>query len=224
MNVYLVGPTGSGKTHVAEQIARELDLPFYPISVGPQTSKSDLIGFIAGNNEYRTVAFYEAFTKGGVVLMDEADAAHAGVFTIVNAMTSNDVAGFPKSPLPEKKHKDFIVIAAANTFGLGPDRRYVGRNQLDAATRARFYFHEFNYDEKLEMNLSSDKKWCSRVQTIRAAINDLKEEVIACPRASYRGGALIEAGFTYAELEDALIFQGCNDEIKERILNRVGRS
>ena len=42
---FLAGPSGSGKTHSAEQLAKSLDLPYEAISVGPMTSKSDLVGF-----------------------------------------------------------------------------------------------------------------------------------------------------------------------------------
>lgn len=43
VNVWLVGPAGSGKTSAAENVARDLGLKFYSKSVGPQTSESALL-------------------------------------------------------------------------------------------------------------------------------------------------------------------------------------
>ena len=45
-NIMFVGPAGSGKTHLAGCVAESLQLPFYPMSVGLQTTKSDLLGFV----------------------------------------------------------------------------------------------------------------------------------------------------------------------------------
>ena len=53
------------------------------------------------------------------------------------------------------RHKDFVCMAAANTFGNGADRLYVGRNQLDAATLNRFTMGtvSMDYDPTLEETL-----------------------------------------------------------------------
>lgn len=51
-----------------------------------------------------------------------------------------------------KLHPEFRIIAAANTFGKGADRQYVGRNQLDEASLDRFRAGtvEMGYSKKLE--------------------------------------------------------------------------
>ncbi|MBF1043579.1 MAG: hypothetical protein HXL07_03745 [Candidatus Nanosynbacter sp.] len=43
--VWLYGEAGSGKSTAAEQMADELDLSFRSISLGPSTSKADLMGY-----------------------------------------------------------------------------------------------------------------------------------------------------------------------------------
>ena len=43
--VWLYGEAGSGKYTAAEQMADELDLSFRSISLGPSTSKADLMGY-----------------------------------------------------------------------------------------------------------------------------------------------------------------------------------
>ena len=45
-NIMLVGSAGGGKTHLVSMVADALKLNFYPMSVGLQTTKSDLLGFV----------------------------------------------------------------------------------------------------------------------------------------------------------------------------------
>lgn len=94
-NIMLVGEAGSGKTHLASSIAEALNLKFYPMSVGLQTTKSDLLGFINAHGQYVTSPVREAFEKGGVLLLDEFDSTHAGVVTIINSLLANGHCSFP---------------------------------------------------------------------------------------------------------------------------------
>jgi len=219
INVNMVGAAGSGKTFMAEAIAKALDLEFYAISVGLQTSKSDLIGYMDANGNYISTLLRKAFEFGGVFLIDEIDAGNPNVLTVINAMTSNSVAAFPDGMV--RKHKDFIILAAANTYGRGGDRQYVGRNPLDGATLDRFAVIDVDIDEKLETALSSNIIWCQRVQKIRKAIDDLKEKLICSPRATINGGIAIENGMSQEDAENAFIFRGINNDIKQRILERM---
>lgn len=219
LNVNMVGTAGSGKTYMAEQVAEALELPFYAISVGLQTSKSDLIGYMDANGNYVRTLLREAFEHGGVFLIDEIDAGNPNVLTVLNAMTSNSIAAFPDGMV--KKHENFIVLAAANTYGRGNDRQYVGRNPIDGATLDRFAFVDIDIDEGLETALAPNATWCRRVQQIRKAIFDLKEKVICSPRATINGGHAINDGMTFEDAEDAFIFRGIGNDIKTRILDRI---
>lgn len=217
-NVWLVGPSGSGKTHLVESIAKALDLKFEAISVGLQTSKTDLFGYTDAHGNYVETAFFRCYKNGGVFLLDEVDNGNANVLAMINAATSNSLCGFPVGMVA--KHKDFIFMAAANTYGLGANAVYVGRNQIDGATRNRFAFISVDYDETLENALTPNKAWLARVRRIRRAIDDLKEKVIASPRASILGSAAIECGFSIDTVMEMYIFQGVNKDVKDKILSR----
>ena len=219
INCNMVGTAGSGKTYMAEMAAKALDLPFFAISVGLQTSKSDLIGYMNANGQYVSTLLRQAFENGGVFLIDEIDAGNPNVLTVINAMTSNSFAAFPDGMV--QKHNDFVLLAAANTYGRGNDRQYVGRNPIDGATLDRFAFVTVDIDEKLEMDLAPDKIWAKRVQSIRRAIFDLKEKIICSPRATIYGGRDVQSGTSFEDAEAAYIWRGINDEIKNRILERV---
>lgn len=146
-NVWLVGPAGSGKTSAAHATANALGLRFFAKSVGPQTSESSLLGYFDANGRYVRTTLREAFENGGVFLLDEVDAGNPAVLVVINAILANGEAGFPDGNV--KKHKDFVLVAGANTIGQGADRQYVGRQQIDAATLDRFVFLTWDYDPTL---------------------------------------------------------------------------
>jgi hypothetical protein len=145
INTLLVGPAGCGKTTVAGMVAETLDLKFSSISCSAGMSESMLQGWLLpvgdhGRFEHVAAPFIQAYEKGGVFLLDELDAADPNVLVFLNTAIAGDHFFLPQrleKPMV-KKHKDFVLLAAANTFGNGADMQYVGRNQLDAATMDRF--------------------------------------------------------------------------------------
>jgi MoxR-like ATPase len=86
-----------------------------------------LTGFKSASGEYISTEFREAFEKGGLFLFDEIDASYPQAVLAFNAALANDYMDFPDKRI--LRHKDFYCIAAANTFGQGADRQYIGRNQ-----------------------------------------------------------------------------------------------
>lgn len=216
MDSMLVGPAGSGKTTVCHAVADALGLPFYAFSVGMQTTKTDLLGFVDAHGTYRETVLYQAYKDGGLYLLDEIDAGNSNVLTLLNAMLANGQYIFPNGERVER-HPDFICFAAANTFGRGADRQYVGRNQLDAATLDRFVVKDFDYDEALEKVLTGNDDWTARVQAYRRAAFDLKERVVISPRASIKGATLLAAGFKLAEVEELTVWKGLERAVIQKI-------
>ena len=148
LNVMLVGGAGSGKNVLCEQVAEALGLKFYMSNAVTQEYK--ITGFTDANGVYHPTPFYEAWTNGGLFMLDEVDASIADVLVTINAALSNGYADFPAPIGNVKKHKDFHVIAAGNTYGLGADYEYVGRNVIDAATRNRFMILDIGYSANIE--------------------------------------------------------------------------
>jgi hypothetical protein len=214
-NLYMVGPTGSGKTRGAFEASKALDLPFYALSVGPMTTQSQIMGFYNGHGEYVSSMFRKAYENGGVFLFDEIDAANATVLTCMNQGTSADECAFPDAMV--KKHKDFVCLAAANTYGRGADRIFVGRNQLDGATLDRFPILEWNYDEGLELEISGNVEWTKHVQNLRASAEKMKVRHIISPRASIVGAQMLEAGMKKSFVEESVIWKGLDSATVKRI-------
>lgn len=218
-NIMLVGGAGGGKTHLVGSIAEALKLQFYPMSVGLQTTKSDLLGFINANGIYMPSPIRLAYENGGVLLLDEFDAAHAGVITILNSLLANGHCSFPDKIV--EKHKDFVCLCACNTYGKGGTMDYVGRNRLDAATLDRFIIVDVDYDENLEKTLTNHDDWTRIVNKIRENISKFGIKMIVSPRASMDGADLLDGGFSFEDVLEMCIFKGCDDDTKEKCMKGV---
>lgn len=221
----VVGPAGTGKTHAAEQVAEGLGLKFYAMSVGAQTSKSDIVGFINASGTYQPTGFREAYENGGVFLMDEIDAGNSNVLIILNSALSNSYCAFPDKMV--KRHEDFVFIGSANTVGNGADRVYVGRNQLDAATLDRFVYLNWDIDTELERIIvakyNNGEAWHSVIQAIRGFCLKNVDRAVVTPRATMRGAVLLDAGMSFDATVTAAVLgtlpAGKHTEIRELARN-----
>lgn len=213
VNVALVGPAGSGKTTVVKEAAKALELEFYSKSVSAQTGTHEFFGYQDANGNYVRTIFREAFENGGVFLLDEFDAGNPNVLAALNQATANGECAFADGMV--QKHDDFIVVMAGNTFGHGANSEYVGRNKIDAATLDRFVFIHFDYDEDFETQLSTNKEWAKKIQTLRKIANDKKIKTIISPRATFNGEKLLQVGMSEEQVLQLTVFKGLHgDEIK----------
>lgn len=159
--VMLVGPAGSGKTTLAEQVAKAMDLDFTFNSMSAGVTESSLFGRLMPPKkgqawEYSYSPFSRTYENGGVHLFDEIDAADPNLLVSINAAIANNFLSIPFTDMPPiKRHEDTVIISAANTFGKGANRQYAGRNKLDDATLDRFAagMIEVDYDRELEFRI-----------------------------------------------------------------------
>lgn len=212
---FLVGPAGSGKTTLAEQVAKALSVQFY--MEARVTSEFKLLGFTDANGNVVRTQFRDAYERGGVFLFDEADASDPDAMTAFNAALANGWCSFPDGLV--RRHGQFYPIAAGNTFGRGADRQYVGRNQLDAATLDRFSVYVVDYDEALEVRLCGNADWARYVQAVRAAVEKEKIRHVVSPRASIAGAKLIAAGMELSKVTEAVVWKGLDDASKGRVVS-----
>ena len=224
-NVYMVGPTGSGKTTIAKQVAEALGLDFY--SYGAIKYDHDVVGYVKPDGSYSQTNFYKAFKHGGLVLMDEMDASSSNALLALNAALANDFASFPLGNDDEggmiDKHPDFVVIASANTFGHGASAQYVGRNPMDMATLDRFSNILMGYDEDLERSVAGNDLWVDYVQAARRAVEHHKMRYVISPRASIKGAKMLAAGQAFSKVADKLIWnKGFSATDKQKIMDDIG--
>lgn len=216
LNVLMVGMAGTGKTHAAEQVAEGMGLPFYTMSVGAQTSKSDIMGYMHAGGDYVRSHFREAYENGGVFLMDEIDAGNANVLIQVNSALSNNVCSFPDAMV--KRNPDFIFIASANTYGNGANRQYVGRNQLDAATLDRFCVIDWLVDNELEKTLADgNDAWYVAVLAARDYVSEHSIRALVTPRATQKGAQMLASGISVESVCDAVLLASVPEDKKQEI-------
>lgn len=218
--VVLVGPAGTGKSHAAENVAKALDIEFFAMSVGAQTSKADLIGYMDANGNYQQTAFRRAYENGGLFLLDEMDAGNSNVLIQLNAALANGYMSFPDRMV--QRHEQFRMIASANTFGSGANRQYVGRNQLDAATIDRFAFLQWNIDPRVEEHLAVGKYgnvWLEVVRHARAFVEEQELRIVVSPRATQRGSKLLAAGLDFNDVLHMALLSQFGAEEKQRMHN-----
>lgn len=216
-NIYLVGSAGSGKTTACQNIAKALNIPFY--FTGAINSEYKLTGFINAQGTIVSTEFRKAYENGGLFLFDEIDASMPGAILAFNAALANNFMDFPDKKVP--RHKDFYCIAAANTFGSGADRQYVGRNQLDAASLDRFIFLSWEIDEDLEREIAKNEEWVTYVQRVRKSVKKNSLRLLISPRASIKGAKLLDIGISRNEVENAVLWCGLDENSIRLIKNHL---
>jgi cobaltochelatase CobS len=213
----MVGPAGTGKSTIAEQCADALGVSYYSISLSPQTPASSLLGYMQAAGEYVASLYRQAFEHGGVFHFDEFDNAHPSVLAVINASLANGHMAFPDKMVA--RHPEFRVCASANTYGRGPDRQYVGRQALDAATLDRFSIVSVEYDRALENELCKGtgaagnvvREVLSYVWQLRDNAERHKMTLIFSPRASVGMCRLINAGMPVNEAIESRARRGISD-------------
>lgn len=226
LNLFLVGPAGSGKSTLIHQAAEALSLDFHALSLGPTTPTSKLFGYMDAQGRYVRTPFREAYENGGVILLDELDNGHPGLVAEINQATANGYCAFADGMV--KRHPDCRIAATGNTFGRGPDRLFVGRNILDAATLDRFATVEVLVDERLERAIAlayaEDDATLRRtigahvdlVQATRAKVEAASLPLVVSPRASIDGASLIRAGVDPKRAAEVRLYAGWSTEHRSK--------
>lgn len=209
--VMLTGGAGSGKSSTCEKVADALGLNFYFSNAITQEYK--LTGFIDANGVYQETQFYKAFKEGGLFVLDEIDASVPEALVIINTAIANGYFDFPNGKVVA--HKNFRIVACANTYGLGGNDVYVGRNQLDGASLDRFAVVYFNYDNVLENNLVTNTEWVQFIQSLRNRLLERQIKHIVSMRATIYGDKLIQAGVDIKKIFSQVVFKNLQqDDIK----------
>ena len=199
-NVLLVGPAGCGKSHLAGLVAETLGLRFGSLSCTSGMSEAHLLGrgipdLTHGKTKFQGTDFLTCYEEGGVFLLDELDAADPNLLLAINTALANGYCNVPNRPEKPraKKHKDFVLIATANTFGRGANRQYSGRNQLDEATLDRFRIGtvECQYDPAVEAAVCPD-------DLLRGALQSLRERIVTAGLRRIMSTRFMQDAYTMA--------------------------
>lgn len=211
INILLVGPAGSGKTHVAHQVAEALGRPFASISCTAGMSESALSGWLipageGGRFVFVSSDFVRMYEEGGVFLFDEVDAADANTLLFINQALANGSFYLPQREgrTQVKRHADFVCIAAANTFGNGANGTYAGRERLDEAFLDRFRAGRVfvSYDTKFERSVV-DPEVLAWGWAVRKKIEDLRMNRVMSTRFLLDATKLVAVGESLSDVKNA---------------------
>jgi hypothetical protein len=228
VNLWLVGPAGTGKSTIGEQVAEALSLPFSAVNCTSTMTETALKGYNDANGNYVATEFRRIFEGGGVFVFDEVDNANPNVLGALNSALANGFMAFADRRV--QKHPDFVAIATGNTFGSGATMEYVGRNPIDGATIDRFAQLVVPIDTKVEdamlesvgLDAPTATKWVTAVRQARQNAEKFGLKVIVSPRATLNGARLIRSGaFTMTEVFDATVIKGAKPDQADKIRQGV---
>ena len=155
LNVYLKGAAGSGKTHVAQQIADIMGLSLIPMQFDGFTAPILIKGYMDAQGKFSTTPVYEWLkSDGGILFVDEFDRGREDTLVCFNSLLANKYQMFANGEVLHMTDKH-IIIAAGNTAMKGSDGVYTSARKQDASVLDRFVVIEWDYDVKLERALAA---------------------------------------------------------------------
>lgn len=138
--VMLIGPPGTGKSHIAEQVADFLDLKYGETPMSSGASRSDLLGRHTINAEkpFIPAEHTERYSAGGVFNFEEIDRSDPSVLIVMHNALARKTLYNSISGETHTKSADYAAVSTANSFGLGANRQTTTGERLDSATLDRF--------------------------------------------------------------------------------------
>ena len=133
----LIGPSGTGKTHVVYFIAELTGLPIWEVNCGLQTSTYDLFGRYIGLGKENWIdgQIISWCRDGGILYLDEANMMKQDIAARLNPIldTRGHIVLTEKDNEVVKRHDFGYVIISMNPFS----SEFVGTKPLNAAFRRR---------------------------------------------------------------------------------------
>lgn len=214
LNVWVYGPAGTGKTTAARMVSKAMSLPFYML--GALETGFQILGYNDAHGNYVTTLFRKCWETGGIIILDEIDSYSPSAALALNGALANGHCAFPDAII--ERHPDCIILAGANTTGLGGTIEYSGRMKQDAAFLDRFVMLDWPIDEALEAHICSNSSWLAIVQHCRHQViaRQIKGAMIT-PRATIYGDSLLAAGVSLERVIKSVIRKSMTDAQWEQI-------
>jgi nitric oxide reductase NorQ protein len=133
----LIGPSGTGKTHIVYLVAELTGLPIWEVNCGLSTSSFDLIGRFIGLGKENWVdgLLTQWLRKGGIMYLDEANMMKQDVATRLNPVLDTRghlVLNEKDSEVIERHKYGYMIISMTPA-----PAEFSGTKPLNAAMRRR---------------------------------------------------------------------------------------
>lgn len=162
--LYVVGPTGSGKSSIVTQIASRLNIPLYVVSCHERMEVPELFGrFVVrnGNMDWVDGPFIQGLKDpaSAWILLDEADTLDPGTFVGLNAVNEGRAIMIPETgETIDPLRFGARIIFAGNTAGNGDATGlYQATKRQNLASMGRFMMLEVGYADPVEENQALEK-------------------------------------------------------------------
>ncbi len=133
----LIGPSGTGKTHIVYLVAELCGLPIWEVNCGLQTSSYDLFGRYIGLGKENWIdgQIVSWCRLGGILYLDEANMMKQDIASRLNPLldTRGHIVLTEKDNEVVHRHPYGYLIIAMNPFSA----EFVGTKPLNAALRRR---------------------------------------------------------------------------------------
>ncbi len=187
----LIGPSGTGKTHIVYLIAEIAGLPLWEINCGLQTSSFDLFGRYIGLGKENWVdgQIVSWCRNGGILYLDEANMMKQDVATRLNPLldTRGHIVLNEKDNEIIPRHPLGYVVISMNPFSV----EFAGTKPLNAAFRRRMsVWINFDY---LSTGSKINEEEISLIQERGKVSKDIALQMVRAAaqlRANYKKGDL----------------------------------
>ena len=191
-NLMLTGPTGCGKTTLAEQVAARLNLPYVRIPVDGELRRREMIGGWlqaagpAGSyTAWQDGILTKAYGMPSIVMLDEIDHADSDMLYACHEALERKTMQIIEQPERRiRMHPGCAIFGSANTRGTGDvSGQYAVKEPMSEATRNRFtYFIPCTYlpeaQEQIIVNRTFPNLPAGASKKICAAASDLRKSLL----------------------------------------------
>jgi hypothetical protein len=193
--IFLAGERGSGKTTGCRNAAKALGMKWY--ANGAVSMAHEMLGWIDASGTYHRTPFRDAFELGGFYTFDEVDRSDTNALLAVNPHLANGEAAFPDGIVV--RHKDCIITATGNTWGLGGTLEFSGACKLDEAFLSRFEIKlPWDVDTAFERKLVANDEWYTYITEARRRIREAGIKYTIDSRAAIAGAKMVsQLGYTF---------------------------
>ena len=159
--IMLVGPAGNGKTTAAEEACKANEYEYLVVDANEYLEPADLVGSMTYDPQqgevWRDGPVAQAFRAGQAIIINEFDALNPRAALCLQSVMqdpgANGQGRYVTTPGAAEHDRvfpqgDCPLILTANTFGTGPNRQYVGRNTMDAASMDRITIVSTDYENE----------------------------------------------------------------------------